>query len=336
MKFSVHIPTAAEGLAHPVPFAAVHDFARIAQLAEDLGYDGVWGNYHVTTQEYVRSTWDSPPSYYDTLTILAGLAATTRRIELGTALLLPAMQLIPVLAKQAATLDLLSDGRLRLGLGIGAYREEFNAVWPERARANRGRWLDEALEALGLLFRERSASYDGDYVRFEQVESYPKPLQSPLPLFVGGHNLHAIERAARWGHGWIPGWQPFDEMERRIGYLRERLSAEERASGDVEVAPQLSVTVGTSDAAAEERYWKSGLVRHRQSLAYTGRDLSRQVEANLVGSPTTIRDKVRAFDSIGVDHCSALWFSTDTLEEMLEQMRWFAADVMAPYKEETR
>jgi probable F420-dependent oxidoreductase len=332
VKFSVHIPTAAEGLAHPIPFVDIHDFARIGRLAEELGYDGIWGNYHVTTQEYVRDGSTQPPSYFDTLVVLASLAVQTKRLHLGTALLLPTMQPIPVLAKQAATLDQLSDGRMRLGLGVGAYREEFEAVWPGRHGVNRGTWLDEALEALGTLFRERSASFAGEFVQFEKVESYPKPLQAPLPLFVGGHNLRAIERAARWGHGWLPGWQPFDEMARRISYLHDRLATEGRHKGDVEVAPQLSVTVATSDGAAEEQYWRSGLVRHRQSLAYTGRDLARQAEANLIGSPSTIRDKVRALSAIGVDHCCALWFSTATLQEMLDQMQWFAQEVITPLR----
>jgi len=328
MRFSVHIPTAAAGLAHPVPFASLDDILRIADAAESLGYDGVWGNYHVTTQAYVRERWPEPPDYFDTLIVLAAIATRTTRLELGTALLLPTMYLLPVLAKQVATLDVLSGGRFRFGVGVGAYREEFDAVWPDRSAANRGRWLDEALDGLRALFTERRTSFTGEYVRFEGVDSFPRPLQDPLPIYVGGHNLRAIERAANVGHGWLPGWQPHAELRRRIEYLRAQLQAAGRPTDAVEVAPQLSVTIAATDAEAERRYSESGLVQHRQSLAYTGRDPRDQVQAHLLGSPSTIRDRVADLQSIGVDHCCALWFSTTTVEEMLDQMEWFARDVI--------
>jgi alkanesulfonate monooxygenase SsuD/methylene tetrahydromethanopterin reductase-like flavin-dependent oxidoreductase (luciferase family) len=121
-------------------------------------------------------------------------------------------------------------------------------------------------------------------------------------------------------------------LARRIAYLHECLAAAGRPRSAVEVAPQLSVTIGASDQQAEDAYWRSGLVEHRRSLSYTGRDLSRQVETNLVGSAATIRDKVTRLADLGVDHCSALWFSTDSVEEMLEQMEWFASEVIRPIR----
>jgi alkanesulfonate monooxygenase SsuD/methylene tetrahydromethanopterin reductase-like flavin-dependent oxidoreductase (luciferase family) len=126
----------------------------------------------------------------------------------------------------------------------------------------------------------------------------------------------------------LPGWQPQAELRRRIEYLRAQLQAAGRPTDAVEVAPQLSVTIAATDAEAERRYSESGLVQHRQSLAYTGRDPRDQVRANLIGSPSTIRDRVADLEGIGVDHCCALWFSTTTVEEMLDQMEWFARDVI--------
>ncbi len=328
MRFSVHVPTAAEGLAHPIPFAGPDDLVRIAVAAERWGFDGVWGNDHQTTQRYVRERWPEPPSYYDILISLSFIAAATERIHVGTALLVPALRMVPIVAKQAATLDQLSGGRFRLGLGVGAYREEFDAVRPGSGSAHRGRWLDEAIEGLRLLFEQREASFEGRYVRFSGVESFPKPRQEPFPIYVGGHNLNTIERAARWGQGWLPGWQPLPEMGRRIALLRQRERELGRASGAVEVAPQFSVTIGKTQEEAESAYWKSGIVQHRISLGYTGRDLSKQVEANLIGSPDTIIEKVQRYAEMGVQHCCALWFSTDTVEEMLDQMQWFAESVI--------
>lgn len=328
MKFSVHLPTAAEGLAHPIPFATPKDLVRLATVSEAAGYHGVWGNDHLTTQQYVRELWPEPPNYYEVLVTLSFVAAATKRIEIGTALLIPAMRSVPALAKQVATLDRFSGGRFRLGVGLGAYREEFEALHPGLSGVNRGLWLEEAVESLRLLFEERRATFEGRFVRFRDVESFPKPVQHPFPIYVGGHNLKTIERAARWAQGWLPGWQPPEEMGRRISLLRDLTEQAGRPRDAVEVAPQLSVTMGRTHEEAEAAYWRSDLVKHRQSLAYTGRDLSKQVEANLVGSPEEIREKVAAYAELGVQHCCALWFTTSTIDEMVEQIQWFADEVI--------
>lgn len=329
MRFSVYIPTAAEGLAYPVPFASADDVVRIAVEAERLGFDGVWGNDHLTTQAYVKAAWPVPPRYYDVLVTLSFVAAATERIELGTALLIPTMRSLPALAKQVATLDQLADGRVRLGVGVGAYREEFEAVQPRVRDARRGAWLDESIAALKLLFTDRVATFRGAYVEFVDVESFPKPCQAHLPVYVGGHGLQAVERAACSADGWLPGWQPLPEMRRRVALLRERLSELGRPADAVEVAPQLSVTLGRTREDAERLYWDSDLVRHRASLAYTGRDLSRQADANLVGTADDICERIDRLAEIGVDHCCALWFIGARVDDMLEQMRWFAEQVIA-------
>jgi probable F420-dependent oxidoreductase len=333
VKFSVHLPTGAEGLAHPIPFATPDDLVRIALAAERWGYDGVWGNDHLTTQSYVRESWPAPPNYYDVLISLSQIAAATTRIHLGTALLVLPMRTVPVVAKQVATLDHFSRGRLRLGVGVGAYREEFAAVRPAAASAHRGTWLEESIQGLRLLWEQRTATFNGRYVQFREVESFPKPLQQPLPVYVGGHNLETVERAARWGQGWLPGWRPLPELAARIDLLRRYCTEFGRPADAVEVAPQFSVTLSKTVEAATSAYWQSGIVQHRRSLAYTGRDLSQQVAANLVGDPDLVRQKVGQLAELGVQHCCALWFSTNTVEEMLEQMQWFAEDVSPHFRE---
>jgi len=121
------------------------------------------------------------------------------------------------------------------------------------------------------------------------------------------------------------------EHKKRIAGLKARAAELGRSPADIEVAPQFSVTVGTTLEAAEKRYMESGLVAHRLSLAYTGRDLSHQVVANLVGSPDVILQKIDKLGAIGVDHCSALMFPADSVTEMNEQIEWFATDVMARF-----
>lgn len=329
MKFSVCLPTGFEGVMHPIPFVRPEDFVRLGRACERLGYDSAWGNDHITTQNYVRQLYpDSPPSFYEVLITLTAVATATERLRVGTALLVPTMRDPVLLAKQTATLDQLSGGRFILGVGVGAYREEFEAWSPRLRGARRGEMVDEALAALTLLFRERRASFAGKFYAFEGIECFPKPRQSPFPLWVGGHNVEAVERAARWGTGWLPGWRPFEELAERITLLRRRTAEHGRDPAAIEVAPQFSVTIDKTLEAAETRYMASGLVAHRRSLAYTGRDLSRQVVANLVGSPDVILEKVAHLEAIGVQHCCALMFPTNTVEEMLEQMQWFAESVV--------
>lgn len=330
IKFSVCLPTGFEGVMHPIPFVEPEAFVALSRLSETLGYDSVWGNDHITTQDYVRDLFPGePPRFYEVLITLATVGARTTRLRLGTALLVLPMREPVYLAKQIATLDRLTDGRFILGVGLGAYREEFTAWGPRYAAARRGDILDEGLAALRLLLTEDRASFEGKFHAFKDIEMFPKPLQDPFPIYVGGHNIASVERAAKWGRGWLPGWRPIEELKERIAHLREAAVAHGRDPSEIEIAPQFSVSVGKTMEEAEARYMASGLVAHRVSLSYTGRDLTRQVDANLVGTPEIIREKVARLAEIGIDHCCALMFPADTIDEMTEQIRWFGESVVA-------
>ena len=330
MKFSVCLPTGFEGVMHPIPFVRPEDFVRLAKKCEALGYHSVWGNDHITTQQYVRELFpDTPPAFYEVMTTLAFAAASTTRLKVGTAVAVLPMRDPLWLAKEAATIDQLSGGRFILGVGIGAYREEFAAWAPRiRATAQRGEMLDEGLAAIRSLFTERVTNFEGKYYAYRDLEFFPKPLQQPLPIFVGGHNLEAIERAARHGQGWLPGWRPWPELAERIRALKDRCEALGRPRDAVEIAPQFSVTIAATAEEAERRYMASGLVAHRKSLAYTGRDLSKQVVANFVGSPEQMQEKVASLAAIGVDHACGLMFPADSIAEYEEQIEWFAQTVI--------
>jgi probable F420-dependent oxidoreductase len=329
MRVSVQLPTCTEGLVNPIPFAAApEDFVRLAQEAERLDYDGVWGNDHITAAPYVREHWKEPPNFYEVLITLATVGAHTRRVHLGTAIIVVPLRDPVLLAKQVATLDRMTGGRVILGVGIGAYREEFVAQWPRRRDERRGDLLDEGLVALRTLFTEPAASYSGLHTAFEGIEMFPKPVQRPLPIYVGGHNEQAISRAARLGQGWLPGWRPFEEVRERTRLLR-RLTAEAgRDPKDVEAAVQFTVMLGHTPEEAIARYRKTGMVQHRRSLAHTGRDPALAEANNLIGSPASLLEKLEFLAESGVDHLCALQFPHDSLNEMLEQMGWFARDVV--------
>src|ERR671915_41256 len=131
MRVSVQLPTCTEGLVNPIPFAAAPaDFIRLAQEAERLGYDGVWGNDHVTAAPYVRKHWSAPPNFYEVLVTLATVGAHTSRVHLGTAVIVLPLRDPVLLAKQVATLDRMTGGGRIPGVGLGAHPEEVEAPGP--------------------------------------------------------------------------------------------------------------------------------------------------------------------------------------------------------------
>ncbi|NUU26079.1 MAG: TIGR03619 family F420-dependent LLM class oxidoreductase, partial [Streptomycetaceae bacterium] len=145
--------------------------------------------------------------WLEPLTVLTAVSSVTSRIRLGTNILQAALRRPAVLAKTASTLDVLSRGRLDLGVGVGWQREEYEAAG--LPFEGRGRLLDQTLEVLQTLWRERTASYDGDGLRFANIHQMPKPLQSGgVPIWVSGTvNRNVARRLARFGSGWIP-WGP--------------------------------------------------------------------------------------------------------------------------------
>ena len=172
---------------------------RIAQHAEKLGYHSVWGNDHMTTQNYVRAEFPVPPRFWEPLITYAFVPPNTTTLRLGTGVLvLPMRRDIVVLAKQIATLDHFSGGRLEFGVGVGAYREEFEALRPD-SKAHRGDMVEEGVQALQAAVPERTASFDGKYYSFKDVELFPKPLQKKLPIYFGGNSANHIRRVAEVG-----------------------------------------------------------------------------------------------------------------------------------------
>ncbi len=331
MKFSIQLPTCTEGLVNPVPFIGPEEFVHIAQKAEQLGYDTVWGNDHVTPATYARQKWLKSPNFYEVLITLATVGAHTTRVRLGTAVLVLPLRDPVLLAKQISTLDNFTGGRVVLGTGIGAYREEFDAQWPRRNRERRGSLLDESLEALRRLFHDANATYEGRHIAFRDIAMSPKPVQDPLPIFVGGHNKATIRRAAQLGQGWLPGWRPFDQIAERTALLRQLTEAGGRHPRDVEACSQFTLYIGKTVEEARSRYRKTGMVQHRVSLAHTGRDPALAEANNLIGSPASILDQVAFLDKAGIDHVCALQFPSDSGVEMLEQMEWLAEEVMKPF-----
>ncbi len=335
MRFGVSVPTCKEGLSLPLPYADVQEVLRLIELAEQLGFDSVWGNDHVTAPAYVAQDYDEPPRFYDLLTMLTAGAARTRRITLGTAVLVLPLREPVLLAKQLATLDHISGGRLLVGVGTGAYREEFERARPGEKTLHRGRMLEEGVDALQRLFMERRASFQGRYYAFDGVELFPKPLQDPLPLYMGGNDRAVIRRAALMGHGWLPAAMPPAEIQKGRAELRRIAADAGRDPGRIDVAPQLMCCLGRTQEEALVRFRQSRLYVHLASLGGSTlrhQALAQMEQVNLVGSEAEVTERVGRLEDAGVTTIAAIGFISESVERMAEDMQRFAEGVMPHFR----
>jgi probable F420-dependent oxidoreductase len=224
-----------------------HEVVRLGVHAEALGFDSVWVNHHVLNVGYVRDRLQERP-YHDALTVLTWLAARTSTVSLGTSVLVMPYLHPMVLAKQLATLDHLSGGRLVIGLGAGSLPEENAAMGVPYDR--RGQYCDEFVQVLRLLWTETRASFDGEFFSFEDIISSPKPMQYPHPpLVIGGNRPPALRRAARYGDGWHPMNCSPDGVRRRLQTIREEAGPRDHVASLVQVRLDLSRV--TADAVLE-------------------------------------------------------------------------------------
>ncbi len=184
---------------------------------------------------------DSDGHWLDPLTTIAHLTAVTARVRFGTNILLAALRRPVVLAKMAATIDVLSDGRLDLGVGVGWQREEYEAAGLSYER--RGRLLDHTIEVCQKLWRNQVASHDGDGLTFTNIHQMPKPLQpGGVPVWVSGTvNPRAMRRLARFGTGWIPWGDDADDVAGGIARMRAAVADLGRDPASLQVVGALPV-----------------------------------------------------------------------------------------------
>lgn len=187
---------------------------RAARQAEDLGFDDVWVADHIAVP--VGAPY--PPSFLlEALSTLSFVAAVTNRVGLGTSVLVLPLRQPVVIAKQLATLDVLSGGRLTLGLGAGWLAEEFGACnVPYRKR---GDLMDEAIGVLRACWASSPASFSGPTVSFTDLKVQPLP-ERHIPLWIGGVSERALRRAVEQGDGWQGAFQTVDDIAGVVKRLR--------------------------------------------------------------------------------------------------------------------
>jgi probable F420-dependent oxidoreductase len=209
----------------------------VCRRAEAAGFESLWGGEHVIlpstiASKYPYSADGKIPAEPDTpipdpLIWLAFAAAAAPKMRLGTCILIVPQRNPVVLAKELATLDTLSGGRVELGIGVGWLREEFDALgvpWERRGARN-----DEYIGAMRALWKGPHASFRGEFVSFEPVTCSPRPVNGSIPIIVGGDTDAAIDRVVRLADGYFPGEGDFERLRALVGKLR---AAAERAGRD--------------------------------------------------------------------------------------------------------
>jgi probable F420-dependent oxidoreductase len=232
----------------------------ICRHAEEAGFESLWGGEHVVLPSQIDSRYpytadgkipaepDTPIP--DPLIWLAFAAAAAPTLRLGTCILIVPQRNPLVLAKELATLDALSGGRVELGLGVGWLREEFEALgvpWERRGARN-----DEYVAAMRALWAGPHAEFHGEFVDFPPVTCSPRPVQSSIPILTGGDSDAAISRAVRIADGYFPGEGDPERLGNLIGRVRREADAAGRDPDSIEINAMFVAALGDPVAGIEQ------------------------------------------------------------------------------------
>lgn len=285
--------------------ASPQDILRIARKADELGYDWLTVSEHIVMpQEMVEIMG---PRYPEALTAAAVLAGATEQIRILTYVLVLPYRNPVLLAKQVATLDFLSGGRISLGTAAGHLEREFeilNVPFKER-----GALTDEYLLAMKELWTSDRPSFKGRYVQFEDIQFEPKPVQKPHPpLLIGGNSKPAMRRAANVGDGWLPWLISRRQLPDALAYIHEQPGFQERERPFDVVMPLATLNVED----------------------YTHRELGK------TKAPRTRDEVIEEIGLLGEAGATVTLVApprTRGPDQVIEWTEWFASEIMPAFKE---
>ena len=296
--------------------AGPEQLRSVAQRAEDLGYDHVWVSDHIVLPKKVDSfypyaadgvaTFRPDEPYYEPLAALNFIAGCTQRVRLGTHVLIVPYRNPVLTAKILSTLDVLSSGRVILGVGVGWMEEEFQALGLDTYK-ERGAVTDEYLQLYKELWTKESPSFQGKYYQISNTGFEPKPVQKPHPpIWVGGHTGPAIRRAAKYGDGWMP-----------IGLRPPAILDPEELGGKIARLRKLTVEAGRPEDAVALTF-STGIVF--DDSAGSSREM-------MHGGSEQIAADLRQYQALGVSNF-IINFHGATVPELQENMERFSREVM--------
>ena len=272
-----------------------------AVRAEQLGYDSVWVSDHVVVPH--ANVVNFGETIFDPLITLGVAAGATRRVQLGTTVLIVPYRNAVVTAKMIASLDALSGGRVLFGIGAGWVAAE-SAILGLPFK-ERGAMTDEYLRAMQELWTSRAPAFSGTYTQFSDLVFEPKPIQKPHPpIWVGGHSKAALRRTAEFGAAWHPINRPVEELLASQAEIVRLCQARGRAT-----LPTLTLRNDVRILQAGETAPKS---------AHAGRVLA--------GAPAALAEQIGELAAVGVEHLVCEFLAADG-RELEEQMVTFAERV---------
>ena len=300
MRFGLALPSYDFSLPGE-PRASFANVARWAARAEELEFDSVWISDHLVLSLERYGGADAPRGSLEPLTALAGLAALTTRARLGTLVLCAPFRHPAIVAKMASAVDLLSHGRLDLGIGSGWYREEFERFGLEfGSTAERFDRLEEYLEVIASLFGDGPSTHRGAHFSLSQATMRPRAAQAPRPpLWLGAKGgPRALGIAARCADGWNTAWRwSLEDYAARVAAAREACERRNRDPSSLRLSIGLYAIVGEDERDLASRFdrlasWAPGL--EGETPDTFGR-------TTLTGTPDAVLERVGALAALGVE-----------------------------------
>jgi len=221
--------------------AAIRDYAV---AVEEMGFDHILAYDHVLGADTAtRPSWQGPytsdSQFHEPLVLFGYLAGVTKQIELVTGVIILPQRQTALVAKQAAEVDVLSGGRLRLGVGVGWNAVEFQALREDFH--TRGARCDEQIALLRALWRDPVVTFSGPYHTIDAAGINPLPLRRNIPIWIGGHSEAALKRAGRLGDGWFPQQPPNERMREQVAAIRRYTLEAGRSEDAVGIEARLTI-----------------------------------------------------------------------------------------------
>lgn len=334
MKFSYFLPNMLEGRFAKMGSVAWRPMLERVRTAEDLGYDGLWLGEYIETQKDVATGFPGePPNNYAPLTTMTALAMSSEKLRVTTGVIVLPYYDPLILGREMATLDNITNGRITLGIGLGGEAEDYRRTRQQLGKVNRSRMMEECTEAMRALWTEPMASFHGDYYSFDDLQTYPKPVQNPFPIYMAGRVDAVFRRIAKYAQGWIEvGFNP-ENMKSRAELIRQYMEEEGRGEEHLEVARQFFMSIGETEREAEEN--KSSAIAYKaKSVARKGiakASSGDEFERVILGSVEYVRERMHAYAAAGVTEMCVTFYESDT-KSALRQLELFATRIMPDFK----
>lgn len=309
MRYGFYLPTRG-------PLANRADLSSLLETAEALGFASVMVADHIILPTRIESAYPytvkgnfvSESECFEQLSLMAFVAGRTETLRIVSSVMIVPHRNPVFNAKALATIDVLSAGRLTVGIGVGWLEEEFRALQAADFK-QRGAVTDEYIDIFRRLWTGAPVTFDGRFYRFEEVVCHPRPIQQPgPPVWIGGHSGPALRRVARLGDGWHPVGAtaasplPPDEMRQKLATIRQLMEAEGRDFAKLEVSYKAPIYDGGMAPKGETRRL-------------------------FTGGAAAARDDIATFADLGV-HELVFDFRAPTLSEALDRMHRFGEDII--------